>query len=134
MESLQVKLVISLLCIVNHECSGKEFCILGECREYKNVSSTWCYRNYGDYSSLTSAKLACTSDSNCQAIYDQRCNDAGAFTLCPNSTIFEYSSYGSCIYSKVPCSTDDPCVNSGTCKLGACSCTDPFYGHRCQYR
>ena len=34
----------------------------------------------------------------------------------------------------VPCSKGDPCVNGGTCELGACICTSLFYGHRCHHR
>ena len=42
-----------------------------------------CYRyDYGKYSSLQKAKLACDSDKNCWGVYDKSCNDR-ELSLCP---------------------------------------------------
>ena len=55
---------------------------------------------HGNYSSLFLAKEACSTDSNCYAVYDYECDDAGGFRLCDliNKTIEGMTS--SCIYVK----------------------------------
>ena len=52
-------------------------------------------------------------------------------TYCRNH--LTHGSYKSYLYIAVPCSTDDPCVNGGTCKAGICHCTSDCTGSRCQH-
>ena len=53
---------------------------------------------YGSYSTLASARTACASDSNCEAVYDENC-DNSLFTLCPVNYA-EDTSTVSCLYMK----------------------------------
>ena len=53
---------------------------------------------YGSYSTLASARTACASDSNCEAVYDENCDNSG-FTLCPVNYV-EQTSPISCLYMK----------------------------------
>ena len=65
----------------------------------KTVSRHCFDDKYGEYTTLEEAKFACASDEKCEKVYDQGCDDEGAYTLCPwNSTNFESSV--SCIYTK----------------------------------
>ena len=45
------------------------------------------------------AKEACTSDSNCSAIYDNSC-DGNQVYLCPSNYNEQVSEVGSCIFMK----------------------------------
>ena len=40
------------------------------------------YDEYGSYSTLENAKLACDSDNTCGGVYDHYCDDKD-FSLCP---------------------------------------------------
>ena len=55
--------------------------------------------DYGKYGTLLGAKLACSSDENCTGVYDNGCNNAGDFSLCPNPFSAE-TSKSSCLYLK----------------------------------
>ena len=73
---------------------------------YRKISDIGCSPTYGSFSSLTTAEVACTSDSNCQGVADTRCDNSGTFELCPKqsslqsfSVIF-HSGVGSCVYKK----------------------------------
>ena len=60
-----------------------------------------CYEDrYGSFSTIQSAKDACSNDPNCQGVYDQGCDsDANDIYLCPTSATYETSS-SSCIFQK----------------------------------
>ena len=54
---------------------------------------------YGNFPTLKSAQSACLSDINCNAVYDEHCNNEGEFYLCPTTTSLQ-SSQHSCVYEK----------------------------------
>ena len=54
---------------------------------------------YGNFPTLKSAQLACISDTNCNAVYDEHCDNEGEFFLCPTTTSLQ-SSQHSCVYEK----------------------------------
>lgn len=65
---------------------------------YVQRSKTYCRGKYAQYPTIEEAQVACSSDTNCVAVYDQRC-DGKDFTLCPKKDFFLKSS-SSCIYEK----------------------------------
>ena len=69
--------------------------------EYKKMDKKHCYDDrYGRFSTIQSAKDACSNDTNCQGVYDQGCNSrANEIFLCPTSATYETSS-SSCIFHK----------------------------------
>ena len=54
---------------------------------------------YGNFPTLKSAQSACLSDINCNAVYDEHCDNEGEFYLCPTTTSLQ-SSQHSCVYDK----------------------------------
>ena len=59
---------------------------------------------YGSFSTMKSAKDACSNDTNCQGVYDRDCKSGGSnlvndIHLCPTSATYSESSSG-CIYQK----------------------------------
>ena len=54
---------------------------------------------YGNFPTLKSAQSACISDTNCNAVYDEHCDNKGEFYLCPTTTSLQ-SSQHSCVYEK----------------------------------
>ena len=57
-----------------------------------------CYGNdYDTYNTLEKATSACSSDDNCQAVYDFKCDNKGPFTLCSKDVTLQSSSR-SCAY------------------------------------
>ena len=57
-----------------------------------------CYGNdYDTYNTLEKATSACSSDDNCQAVYDFKCDNKGTFTLCSKDVTLKSSST-SCAY------------------------------------
>ena len=64
----------------------------------KKYCSNW---SYGSFSTIQSAKDACSADSNCQGVYDQRCDaDPYNIYLCPYSVKLYSSSMRSCVFQK----------------------------------
>ena len=57
------------------------------------------YETYGRYDTLVKAKLACSSDANCFAVYNDVCDHNGVFSLCPVA-IKTITSDSSCLYVK----------------------------------
>ena len=56
---------------------------------------------YGKFSSIQSAKDACSADSNCQGVYDKRCDaDPYNIYLCPTSVKLYPSPIRSCVFQK----------------------------------
>ena len=59
---------------------------------------------YGSFSTIQSAKDACSKDTNCQGVYDRDCNSVGSnvvddIHLCPTSAKYSKSLSG-CIFQK----------------------------------
>ena len=69
-------------------------------KSYKKEERKHCYYDkYGNYENLDDAIAACDLDSNCGKIYDESCDDAGPFYLCPKiSVVLEAKK--SCLYLK----------------------------------
>merc|ERR1712224_664729 len=68
-----------------------------ECTLRKNLAQ--CRSDqYGSYRTFASARTACASDSNCEAVYDENCDNSG-FSLCPVNYV-EDISFSSCLYLK----------------------------------
>jgi hypothetical protein len=53
----------------------------------------------GVYTSMASAQAACTADSSCHSVYDNRCDGTGSFYTC-TSAVGTRSSIGSCLSVK----------------------------------
>merc|ERR1719295_785628 len=73
-------------------------------QSYTTVRQSSCYgERYNPQSTLAAAKTACSSDPNCQGIYDGACNNKN-FWLCPYKKPYTQSvgpgNTGSCIYQK----------------------------------
>ena len=72
--------------------------------ERRNMSSCMVSDLYGSYKNLISAKLGCTTDPKCVAIYDESCDGYGQFLLCKRGFVTTSSasdaSKPSCIYKK----------------------------------
>lgn len=65
---------------------------------YKKEEGKHCYYDkYGSYETLDDAIAACDVDSNCGKIYDESCDDAGPFHLCPKISVVLDSEI-SCLY------------------------------------
>ena len=60
--------------------------------------NVYCPDDYGTYNTLTSARTACASDSNCEAVYDEFCDNSN-FHLCPLN-YDEMTSATSCLFLK----------------------------------
>ena len=57
---------------------------------------------YGNYDSVEDAKAACSSDPNCQSVYDSGCDEQfphGVY-LCPFGSPYGSSNISSCIYER----------------------------------
>ena len=65
---------------------------------YLQRNKMFCKGKYGEYSKFEDAQAACTEDSNCVAVYDNKC-DGGTFHLCPKKHYYR-SSASSCIFAK----------------------------------
>ena len=75
-------------------------CFEGNADTYEQHNLKHCNSNkYGEYSTLSLAQSACSSDSNCRGVYDGSCDNSGSFYLCPTSADLEISS-SSCVYKK----------------------------------
>ena len=59
-----------------------------------------CENSYGNYSTKKDALKACESDSYCEMVYDDDCDDLGVFTLCNKLEKSVSSSVESCVYTK----------------------------------
>jgi len=71
-----------------------------EAKQYIQTKKKHCYYDkYGNYDTLEEAKLACTADKKCSKVYDDGCDNAGPFYLCPNNSTNRNASL-SCIYLK----------------------------------
>ena len=67
---------------------------------YKKANLRHCYdAKYNNFSNIEEAKKMCSSDKNCTAIYDDKC-DGGPFHLCRNQAYWDGESWESCIYRK----------------------------------
>ena len=72
------------------------FCLGG----YTKMKNNHCApQKYGSYNTLTKAKLACSSDEKCSAVYDTSCDNDGHFSLCPVGFAAKYAAQ-SCLYQK----------------------------------
>ena len=61
----------------------------------------WWIKSYGSFSTIQSAKDACSADSNCQGVFDKRCDAKAEIYLCPISAAYlDFDYYGSCIFQK----------------------------------
>ena len=54
---------------------------------------------YCNYTTLNLAQSACSSNENCKAVFDDRCDNRDRFCLCLMSSTFEKSEQ-SCVYKK----------------------------------
>ena len=61
---------------------------------------TYCVQDYGNFETFKEAKEACSSDANCNAIYDHHCDNDDDFVLCAKNTELKMSVMGSCVYPK----------------------------------
>ena len=99
------------------------------CNNYYNRAE--CYFEY-DYVSWddTPLKIPC---KNCQRICKQGKRSLDFYVI--SMLIWEVTRPHSYfhILNSLACSIDDPCINSGACIKGICSCRSDFYGPRCQY-
>ena len=69
--------------------------------EYMKLNKKFCSGRYGTYRTIQSAMTACSTDANCQGVYDKGCDATGyLIDLCPTSAIYKDSEEGSCIYQK----------------------------------
>ena len=66
---------------------------------YPKKENVYCQGDYGTYSTLASARTACASDSNCEAVYDEFCDNSN-FHLCPVNYNEVTSSASSCLFLK----------------------------------
>ena len=56
---------------------------------------------YEEYDNLDKAIRACFEDNNCLAVYDNECDGANKYTLCPVSEVIQYSGKSkSCLHRK----------------------------------
>ena len=67
---------------------------------YGIIRYTYCIQDYGTFETFDEAKEACSSDPNCNAIYDHNCDNDDDFVLCAKNTELKMSTIGSCIYPK----------------------------------
>ena len=68
--------------------------------DYTKVRNSHCApQKYGSYDTLTKAKVACSSDEKCSAVYDTSCDSDGHFSLCPVGFAENYAAQ-SCLYRK----------------------------------
>ena len=72
--------------------------ILDSC--YTKLKFKYCSRRYGEYDTVEEAKLACTSDFNCQAVYDIGCDGHKNHYLCSSDSVYMGSHMSSCVYHK----------------------------------
>ena len=64
----------------------------------KKYCSNW---SYGSFSTIPSAKDACSADSNCQGVYDKKCDGKADIELCQKGdTYVDSPDFGSCIFQK----------------------------------
>ena len=76
--------------------------------DYTKLSKKSCYDDrYGSYYTIQEAMTACSSDENCQGVYDIGCDaQGGDIYLCPTSATFKDDNQmhitdpTSCIYQK----------------------------------
>ena len=69
---------------------------------YNKLEKNHCLSDkYGIYNSTEDAMDACSVDSNCQAVYDQHCDESlNNVYLCPIGSSYATSATSSCIYEK----------------------------------
>ena len=69
-------------------------------QSYKKLENRHCYyEKYGSYETLDEATAACNSDKSCSKVYDDGCDNAGPFSLCPRKSA-ELNASLSCLYVK----------------------------------
>ena len=57
--------------------------------------------NYGRFTTLHNAKVACDEDDNCKYVYDVKCDNVNTFYLCSKSNSLKPAPVtGSCVYEK----------------------------------
>jgi hypothetical protein len=67
---------------------------------WTTLPSHFCDTYHGSYSSVSAARSACITDSNCVAVYDDSCDDSGPHYLCDAGHSYSVSTAGSCLYIK----------------------------------
>ena len=65
--------------------------------KFEKVENRQCHGPYSYYKTIEEAKLGCSKDIECTAIYSYACMDEG-FNLCKNGTDSSSSITGSCVY------------------------------------
>ena len=92
------QLIFVLICM---QIAPKIYCLVTDVsfrkRELKHCDPL--KDKYGNFPTLKSAQSACLSDINCNAVYDEHCDNEGEFYLCPTTTSLQ-SSQHSCVYDK----------------------------------
>ena len=78
-----------------------KYCICVITGVYIIKELVYCYGNYGQYETLTEAKLACDADVSCAAIYDFGCMGADNYyySLCHTNYV-EHESSSTCLHIK----------------------------------
>jgi len=69
---------------------------------YTKLDDKHCFPDrYKEFSTIQSAKDACSADSNCKGVYDRSCDaQANDIYLCPTSVTLRNSTISSCIFQK----------------------------------
>ena len=66
---------------------------------FRKIESRKCQgQEYGEFSDITKAKVACKNDKKCDSIYDKGCGKPGLFYLCPANATSH--SEQSCVHHK----------------------------------
>ena len=99
-KQLGINVNIKTTCISCTNISNKYTIILVVAQSYKKLENKHCYYDkYGSYETLDEATGACNSDKNCSKVYDDGCDNAGPFALCPRKSA-ELNASLSCLYVK----------------------------------
>ena len=77
--------------------------------KFERVNGTLCTNVYGNYSKFYDAMKACSSNANCQGIYDNDCKSKRSMYsldlhLCTATASYQESEAG-CFYQKMPKTT-----------------------------
>ena len=70
--------------------------------KYSKLTNYYCYsrETYENFQSVEDAKIACSKDSCCTAVYDESCDGKKNIKLCKSKS-FPRASLGSCIHKLV---------------------------------